>query len=129
MKKTKLVTILLALLVLGSTTVAAGNLFSNYSTTVGSFNGNGYTGYQDKATDGANGELRSTTVGGDYVVDARMIESNGTAGSWTRNVDDNRDYALDGHVNHLVDDSVRIQFSNDWNTPVNVQVSGRWRSN
>jgi len=93
------------------------------------FNGNGYTAYQTKSTSGANGELSSGNVGGDYVVDARMQENDGTAGSWTRNVDDNTDYYLDGHISHVRGDYVRVQFSNDWNTAVSVQVDGSWRSN
>lgn len=73
--------------------------------------------------------MSSGNVGGDYVVDARMQENDGTAGSWTRNVDDNTDYYLDGYISHVRGDYVRVQFSNDWNTAVSVQVDGSWRSN
>lgn len=73
--------------------------------------------------------MSSDYVGSDYVVDARMQEDDGTAGSWTRDVDDNSYYELDGHFDHKYWDYVRVQFSNDWNTTVDVQVVGSWRSN
>lgn len=114
---------------IGSSMVYAGTSYSSYNTTVGRFNGSGYTGYQTKTTSGANGNLRSKSVGGSYVVDARMIESNGTAASWRRNITDNKNYALDGHYSHKKGDRVRVQFSNDLTTPVNVQVTGSWKSN
>lgn len=117
------------LLALGSGSVYAGTGYQSYNTTVAKFNGNGYTGYQTKQINGANGGLSSSSVGGDYLVDARMQELNGPSGLWTRDIDDGHYYELDGHPNHSNGDSIRIQFSNDWNTPVNVQVRGKWRSN
>lgn len=113
----------------GSTMVYAGNSYVGYSTTVGRFNGDGYTAYQKKSISGANGRLHSSNVGADYTVDARMQEDDGTVGSWTRSIGDNNYYDLDGDVNHKRGDSVRVQFSNDWNTSVNVQVDGSWKSN
>ncbi len=109
--------------------VYAGTSYVEYSTTVGRFNGAGYTSYQTKSISGANGMLYSRSVGGDYVVDARMQKDDGVAGLWTRDVDDNSNYYLDGHVSHYNGSSVRVQFSNDWNTTVNVQVEGSWKSN
>ncbi|MDO4779354.1 MAG: hypothetical protein Q4A42_07340 [Tissierellia bacterium] len=129
MKKIKTLLALCMVVILGSSMVYAGTSYSDYSTTVGRFNGNGYTSYQTKSISGANGDLYSSSVGADYVVDARMQESDGTAGSWTRDVTDSTNYELDGHVNHSSGDSVRVHFSNDWNTTVNVQVTGSWRSN
>ncbi|WP_297281270.1 hypothetical protein [uncultured Anaerococcus sp.] len=114
---------------LGTTMVFAGTSYSGYNTTVGRLNGNGYTGYQTKATSGANGNLSSSSVGGGYLVDVRMQESNGTAGAWTRNVKSQSERDLDGNVNHKKGDKIRLQFSNDFDTPVAVQVSGSWRSN
>lgn len=116
-------------LAMGVTMVYAGTTYESYSTTVGRVNGSGYTDYQSKTTNGANGDLSSTYVGGDYTVDARMQEDDGTAGAWTRDVDDNERRDLDGHVDHKAWDSVRVQFSNDFFTFVNVQVKGKWRSN
>lgn len=109
-------------------TAFAGNTFSSYNTTVGRFNGNGYTGYQKKATDGANGYLKSNTVGGDYTVDVRMKCSAGN-GSWKRNITDKRNYSLASHYKQTKGKKVCLQFSNDLTTPVAVQVSGSWKSN
>lgn len=114
---------------LGTTMVFAGTSYLGYNTTVGKFNGNGYTGYQTKAISGANGNLHSSSVGGGYNVDVRMQKSNGTAGEWSRNVKSGSKRDLDGNVNHKKGDKIRLQFSNDFDTPVAVQVSGSWRSN
>lgn len=106
--------------------VQAGTSYSSYNTTVGAFNGSGYTGYQTKASSGTYGNLNSGTVGGSYTVDARMQASSGT-GSWVRNVTDNDSRTLPNSVPSGTD--ARVQFSNDLTTPVNVQVTGSWRSN
>ncbi|WP_085505168.1 hypothetical protein [Thalassobacillus devorans] len=106
--------------------VQAGTSYSYYDTTVGKFNGSGYTGYQTKSSSGTYGYLDSRTVGGSYVVDARMQASSGT-GPWVRDVTDSDFRSLPNSVN--AGKSARVQFSNDWNTPVNVQVTGYWKSN
>ncbi|MEW5323794.1 hypothetical protein V2J23_17245 [Geobacillus thermoleovorans] len=106
--------------------VQAGSSWSNYNTTVGKFNGSGYTGYQTKASSGTYGELNSSVVGGSYTVDARMRASSGT-GSWVRSVTDNDYRTLPNSVPSGL--SARVEFSNDITTPVDVQVSGTWRSN
>ena len=68
-------------------TALAGTTYSSYNTTVGAFNGSGYTGYQTKATAGTNGNLNSTSVGGGYEVDARMQDAtSGVHGPWARDV-------------------------------------------
>lgn len=127
MKKSKLAVLGL---VVGLFTFAgiaeAGTSYTSYSTSVGKFNGNGYTAYQTKTTTGATGNLRSTSVGGKYTVDARMQASSGT-GSWVRSVNSNETRNLSNSVSK--GSSARVQFSNDLSTPVAVQVSGTWRSN
>ncbi|WP_026105185.1 hypothetical protein [Halalkalibacterium ligniniphilum] len=127
MKKNKLAVLGLAvgLLAFGGA-VQAGTSYSYYNTTVGKFNGSGYTGYQTKASSGTYGHLDSRSVGGSYVVDARMQASSGT-GSWVRNVTDNDFRSLPNSV--PAGTSARVQFSNDLDTPVDVQVTGYWRSN
>ena len=117
----------LVTLMIGSSAMA-GTSFSSYNTTVGRFNGNGYTSYQKKATAGANGNIESSNVGGSYVVDARMSSASGN-GSWIRDLDDGDSRTLPGNSNMKKNEDVRVQFSNDWNTPVAVQVSGKWKSN
>jgi hypothetical protein len=106
--------------------VQAGTSWSSYNTTVGKFNGSGYTGYQTKASSGTYGELNSSVVGGSYTVDARMQASSGT-GSWVRSVTDSDYRKLPNSVPSGL--SARVEFSNDITTPVDVQVSGTWRSN
>lgn len=51
-----------------SFTAMAGNIFTSYNTTVGRLNGSGYSGTQTKETSGANGCIKSTSVGGDYTL-------------------------------------------------------------
>ncbi|CUA78980.1 hypothetical protein [Anoxybacillus suryakundensis] len=106
--------------------VQAGASWSEYNTTVPKFNGSGYTGYQTKASSGTYGELNSDVVGGSYTVDARMQATSGT-GSWVRSITDNDYRNLPNSVPKGL--SARVEFSNDLTTPVDVQVSGRWRSN
>lgn len=126
----KIVALGTVLLLAASVTAHAGTTFENYSTTVGAFNGSGYTDTQIKATNGAAADLNSGSVGGNYVVDVRQQLENGSgSGSWTRNVDDATNYLVDGTTSQTSGSKVRLQFSNDWNTPVSVQVSGKWRSN
>jgi hypothetical protein len=112
-------------------TAMAGNTLTGYNTTVGSFNGSGYSGTQTKATSGANGKVVSTSVGGSYKVDVRQQKSDGTAnGAWYRDLDDGTDtgFNVGGHVDQTYNSTVRMQFSNDLTTPVSVQVVGEWCS-
>lgn len=109
----------------------AGNSFTGYNTVVGKLNGNGYSGTQTKATSGANGRIKSTSVGGSYTVDVRMQKSDGTAsGDWYRSLNDSMDtgYNVDGAVGQMAGSTVRLHFSNDLTTPVDVQVIGEWCS-
>ena len=112
-----------------SVSVSAGTTYTGYNTTVGDQNGSGYTGYdQEKTTRGANGNIKSGSVGGIYVVDVRMQDQQGNNGAWTRNVTDGTNASLGGHTNHIKGDLMRAEFSNDIGTPVDVQVTGSWRS-
>jgi hypothetical protein len=130
MKKTARITAVVAagaILLSGATAAVAGGSNVSYSTTVGSFNGSGYTAYQDKTTHGATGFLNSGSVGGNYTVDARMLGTDGTAGSWARTLSDGTSHYLYNNVSSSA--NARVEFSNDAFTPVSVQVSGSWRSN
>jgi len=112
-------------------TAYAGNSFTGYNTVVGKINGNGYSPTQTKATSGANGRVKSTSVGGGYTVDVRMQKSDATAsGAWYRNLGSGTDtgYTVGGHVNQMYGDTVRLHFSNDLTTLVDVQVIGEWMS-
>ncbi|MEG0923445.1 MAG: hypothetical protein RR313_02760 [Anaerovoracaceae bacterium] len=129
MKRVRVLIAVCMILVLGSSMVYAGTSYGRFSTTVGDMNGNGYTAYQTKALTGAEGSLDCDYVGGDYTVDARMQSEPGIIGAWTRNVTDNTTYALGSHSLQSKGERIRIQFSNDLTTLVDVQVEGRWKSN
>lgn len=119
---------MVSLLMLGSIIAYAGTGYEWYDTTVGSFHGSGYTGYQTKSVGGANGYLNSSGVGGDYTVSAAMQDGDGTEGAYTNGITDNTFYMLAGNSNHLAGESIRVHFRNGWTTPVNVQVNGSWAS-
>jgi hypothetical protein len=106
--------------------VQAGTSWSAFDVTVGKFNGSAYTGYQTKTYSGTDGELNMSTVGGSYTVDARMTASSGT-GPWVRSVTDTDYRKLPNSIPS--GSSCRVQFSNDITTPVDVRVTGTWRSN
>src|SRR5699024_11111999 len=106
----------------------AGTSYENYSTSVGKLNGNGYTSYLKKSTTGAAGTLKSSSVGGSHVVGARMqAQSGGGTGAWARAVTDGETMRLKNSVGKA--GNARVQFSTNWNTRVDVQVTGSWRSN
>ncbi len=128
MKKAILFVAMLLVIGLG-TKVYAGTSYVNYNTTVGKFNGSGYGADQTKVTSGANGYIKSTSVGGDYEVDVRELDDDGNAGEWTRNIKDGSEKSVSGHRYTTKGDRVRLEFSNDWNTPVDVQVTGKYKSN
>ncbi len=130
MKKKSVAAFILGIGLIASTAnVMAGTNYVYNTETVGSFNGYAYTPYDHtKTTSGANGYLRSWTVGVGYEVDVRMVDAQGTAGDWRRNVRSGTIGSLDGHQNHLKGDKMRLQFSNNINTPVHVEVTGEWRS-
>lgn len=129
MKKGKVALMTGVIALATSASAFAGTSLEGYETTVGKFNGNGYTGYDHvKSVDGANGSLNSHYVGGSYKVDARMQDGAGNDGDWSRNLSDDTSHTLDGHKYHLEGDSMRVQFSNDFNTSVDVQVNGNWSS-
>lgn len=117
-----------AALVLSGAGAYAGTSYESYSTTVGKLNGNGYISYQKKSATGAEGTLKSSSVGGSHVVDARMqAQSGGGTGAWTRGVNDGETRTLKNTVGKA--GNARVQFSTNWNTRVDVQVTGSWRSN
>lgn len=116
-----------ATLLTGAGVAHAGNSFTGYSTSVGAFNGSGYTGGQTKATTNRAGALRSVAVGGRYTVDARMQRTNGdNSGPWVRKVNSGQTRGLPNKL--PAQSRARVHFSNNWSTPVRVQVEGSWRS-
>lgn len=118
-----------ALLLFGSS-VYAGTSMESYSTTVGKFNGSGYTSYQTKTYTIDKGELYSNAVGGNYNVDVRMCSSANKKAKWIRDVDDNTTYEIPTNSKEIkAGNNVRLEFSNDLTTPVKVQVEGKWKSN
>lgn len=114
-------------ILLSGSAVYAGTTATAYTSMVARLNGSGYTPYQTKAYTGYNGVVYSEAVGAGYVVDARMEGS--SDGAWIRDLNDNQTRSLPSNSNQTAGSSIRLQFSNDWNTPVNVVVSGSWKSN
>lgn len=129
MKKKRNFALLFGLIFIFSISAYAGTTSRSYDTTVGKFNGSGYTGYQVKDATGTPGDLNSTFVGGSYKVDGRMVDDSGDTGDWERNIDDWSVVTLDGDNQQLSGEEIRVQFSNDLSTPVDVQVTGSWKSN
>jgi hypothetical protein len=116
-----------AVLMGGAGAAWAGTSWATFNTTVGKFNGSGYTGNQTKTTGGAYVQLKNLAVGGSYVVDARAQQQNGSnSGAWANNLGDGATANLSNSINAGV--STRVQFSNELLTPVDVQVQGSWRS-
>ncbi len=119
-----------SVLLLFGSSVYAGTSMKPYDTTVGRFNGSGYTGYQTKTYTSDKGLLYSNSVGGNYTVDVRLVSSKGKTAKWVRDVDDNTYYSIPTNKDSIkAGNSVRLQFSNDITTPVAVQVAGEWESN
>ena len=56
-----------------------------------------------------------------------MISSQGN-GTWLRDLNDGTSASLPGYYKQVAGTKVRLQFSNDITTPVNVHVSGTWVS-
>lgn len=115
------------ILALGAGVAMAGTSYSSYNTTVGAWNGNGYTGSQTKATAAATGTLKSAVVGGSYTLTAWMQTTGGQDQQQVNYIDDNTTYNLPNNVAKGV--TVRVHFRNGLVTPVDVQTSGTWRSN
>lgn len=102
--------------------------YSGYDAQVGRFNGNGYTGSQSKAAADASAEIVSNQVGGNYNVDACLVSASANIcllSPWVR-VGDNATYQVSNAAGAGA--QVRIRFSNDLTTRVNVQVTGKWRA-
>lgn len=116
-----------AIALIGSSAIA-GSSYEEYDVRVGRFNGSGLSPEQTKSTAGADGYIKSSEVGGSYVVDVRMKSEDGNGG-WLRNVSDGTQDALPGTSKQKKGCTVYAQFSNDITTPVVVQVEGEWKSN
>lgn len=102
--------------------------YQNYNEIVGKFNGSAYTDYQTMKYGGQETiEIYSDSVGSDYTVDIRAIRD-GYNSSWIRGVGDNQGYTI--QTVYLLDSGTQhqLQFSNNIFTPVDVQVTGKWRN-
>lgn len=105
----------------------ANTTYSSYSTTVGfGVRPYGYSDYQTKAVGGATGTLKSSNVGGSYVLSARTNSSK-RVGTWTGyTVSDGTKHELLN--SHTAGEKVRLQLKNRPQTTVSVQASGTWRA-
>lgn len=104
-----------------------GYTYRSFSTTVGKVNGNGYTGFQTKEVSGANAQVKKFANGG-YKADIRMIDRDGSNGTWTRQKSSGS-FSVDGHKSHIKGEGVRLQISNNSTTLKDTQASGEWQSN
>lgn len=125
-QKGKVLMLLMALIIMGSVSAYAGTYMEEFSTTVPRFNGSGYTKYQEKVISSMDADVEIDYVGGDYVVDARL-DSADRKSSWIRDIDDDMYFYIPNTIQ--AGKNCRVEFSNDWDTPVKVQVEGEWRSN
>lgn len=97
MFKKKMIGGFLAVSVLIVGSVCFAGSWTSYNTTVGAFNGQGFTGSQtaEKSMD-HTAWLDSSTVGGKYTVDARLQGYSGSSykapGPWLQKVTDNKLY-------------------------------------
>lgn len=116
-------------LAFGGTSAWAGTNLVTYDTVVGGLGHYGYTSQQTKSTTGAAGLLLSSSVGGDYVVTARMESvTTNNYGTWTGFVvNDGTSHNL--YNSHAKNNKVRVEFKNHLQTLVNVRVQGSWKSN
>lgn len=105
-----------------------GTAYKPYNTTVGRINGNGYTGTDTKSVTGKQGNIRSTSVGGDYKVDVRMYKNDNSQGAWVYNITDNDNRQVPSRSDHMSGNSVKLRFSNKLSTTKEVQVTGSWRA-
>ncbi|MBK3913718.1 hypothetical protein [Listeria ivanovii] len=105
--------------------VQAGSTYANYSTTVGKFNGNGYTAYQTKKVAGQKANVKSTKTGG-YKLNVRT-NSAGSNGTWSADFTNSKNIDLSN--GHNKGTKTRLHFSNKITTTRDVQASGSWRSN
>jgi len=105
----------------------ASTVYQAFNTTVGSFNGNGYTGYLSKTNSGTNANVRNFSAGGGYSVRVRM-QSSSANGAWT-GYQSSGSFNVSAHSDHGGGTSVRLNFNNRLTTPVSVQVQGDWRPN
>lgn len=88
--------------------------------------GSGYSGSQTKSSTGAQGTIKSGTVGGGYTVMVALQRTDtGEDGTAVR-VDDNQTKYLNNEIEK--GKQARLHFTNDLLTRVNVQVSGTFRA-
>lgn len=113
-------------LALGGSSAWAGTSNVFYSETLGPFAGVGTTATQTKANTGMAGYVASNSVGGSYLVTAKMRGD--TNGTWTG-------YVISDGTNHylfnslVASDTVWAVFQNRPQTTVRVSINGEWRSN
>lgn len=104
----------------------AATTYSSYDTTVGRLGGSGYSGSQTKSSTGAQGTIKSVTVGGGYsLMVALQRTDTGKDGTAVR-IDDNQTKFLNNEIEKGA--KARLHFTNDWNTLVNVQADGKFRA-
>lgn len=103
--------------------------YDKFSVTVPKVNGDAYTGSQKKVQADAPAELRHVSVGGNYGVDACVVGKDSSiclVSPWKRLKGKDVSQSIPNAAGET--SSVRIRFSNDVKTLVNVAVKGEWRA-
>lgn len=130
MSKKKIIAGILSASLLIAGSVCYAGSWTPYNTTVGAFNGQGFTGSSTaNESKDHTAWLDSSTVGGNYTVDARLQGYSGSSykapGPWIQKVTDDKLYLYNYALGFKFKKG-RFQFSNDLTTPVKVQVSGEF---
>jgi hypothetical protein len=120
MKKLALVGITLVLMMVFTSIASA----YYYNLTVPRFNGSASTNNQSKAVTNASGWINSYGVGGDYKVDARFEQLDGSGITGWYRIDDGT--YVSTPIYRSAGTQIHVKFSNDTFTPVSVQVTGDW---
>ncbi|MCZ2096247.1 MAG: hypothetical protein LC121_08290 [Anaerolineae bacterium] len=95
-----------------------------YNLTVPPFSGSASTNNQAKAITNAYGWINSYGVGGNYQVDARFEDLNGSGITGWYRIDDGT--YISTPINRSAGSLIHVRFSSDTFTKVHVQVDGDW---
>lgn len=127
-KFVKAIAVIVGCFLMFSTCVFAGTSFSSYNVDVPKLGGHADSGTQKKAYQGRSGEIKATYVGGGYTITCRLRDvSNGTEGA-AASIKTGRTATLYSRASHKAGDTMCVRFYNNLTTFVDVNSSGKWRS-
>ena len=101
--------------------------YSSYSFTVPKLSSTVASAYnQTKQYSSRTGNIRSTNVGGNYTIKARM-ESSKYSGAYVGGITDNDNRSLPVHLGHTKCTSMRLRLASYTTNVVDVTATGQWR--